>query len=249
MTGGPRVIRAYREALQGASALWHDARGGSHPDPAAARAIVASLAAALDEDAAGLIALTDTDGGDTVVAHMVNVAALTLLQTQSFGIRGPLRDLFGLAALLHDIGTVNTPPEILGKSGPLTAAELAIAARHVVDGERILRRTPGMPRLAALVAFEHHVKNDRSGYPEGISRPLNVCTLLVSIADVFDALKRDRRHRSRPAAERIHALMSDEHRGEFNAALLASFVGIMSRCSAGDVPRAAALPAATAERR
>ena len=80
--------------------------------------------------------------------------------------------------------------------------------RHVVDSAHILRRTPEMPALAPIVAFEHHLKQDLSGYPEKIgSRKLNLCTMIVSIADVFDALRSNRvyrqgfrRHASAPSS-------------------------------------------------
>ena len=68
--------------------------------------------------------------------------------------------------------------------------------RHVVDGAHILRRTPEMPALAPIVAFEHHLRQDLSGYPENIGhRKLNLCTQIVSIADVFDALRSNRVYR------------------------------------------------------
>ena len=97
---------------------------------------------------------------------------------------------------MHDIGKVNTPLEVLNKPDKLTKDEFEIMKRHVVDGAHILRRTPEMPALAPIVAFEHHLKQDLSGYPEKIgSRKLNLCTMIVSIADVFDALRSNRPYR------------------------------------------------------
>ena len=66
-----------------------------------------------------------------------------------------------------------------------------------------------MPALAPIVAFEHHLKQDLSGYPEKIgSRKLNLCTMIVSIADVFDALRSTRPYRKGLATDRIRNIMS-----------------------------------------
>ena len=111
--------------------------------------------------------------------HMVNVSALAMAQARSLNLDGTLLREFGFAALMHDIGKVNTPLEVLNKPDKLTKEEFDIMKRHVVDGAHILRRTPEMPALAPIVAFEHHLKQDLSGYPEKIgSRKLNLCTMI-----------------------------------------------------------------------
>jgi len=127
---------------------------------------------------------------------------------------GTLLREFGFAALMHDIGKVETPQEVLNNPGKLSKEEFEIMQRHVVDGAHILRRTPEMPALAPVVAFEHHLRQDLSGYPENIgSRKLNLCTMIVSIADVFDALRSNRPYREGLATSRIRSdLTADPHR-------------------------------------
>jgi putative nucleotidyltransferase with HDIG domain len=126
---------------------------------------------------------------DTFV-HMVNVSILTMAQAFSLGMDGPLLGELGFAALMHDIGKVRTPIDILNKAGNLTDAESAIMQRHTIDGAEILRQTPEVPTLAPVVAFEHHLRLDGSGYPNGVKRSsLNLATMLCSIADVYDAMR------------------------------------------------------------
>ena len=85
--------------------------------------------------------------------------------------------------------------------------------RHVVDGAHILRRTPEMPALAPIVAFEHHLRQDLSGYPANIGhRKLNLCTQIVSIADVYDALRSNRVYREGLPSDRIKSIMAQEGR-------------------------------------
>jgi HD-GYP domain-containing protein (c-di-GMP phosphodiesterase class II) len=110
--------------------------------------------------------------------------------------------------------------------------------RHVVDGAHILRRTPEMPALAPIVAFEHHLKQDLSGYPEKIgSRRLNLCTMIVSIADVFDALRSNRPYRQGLATARIRAIMGEQDNPAFNQPLLKRFVNLMGLFPVGNLVR------------
>src|SRR5205085_5645584 len=153
--------------------------------------------------------------------HMVNVAALSMAQARALNLEGPLLREFGFAALMHDIGKVNTPLEVLNKPGKLDAEEFKVMKQHVVDGAHILRRTPEMPALAPVVAFEHHLRQDLSGYPGNIAhRKLNLCTQIVSIADVYDALRSNRVYRQGLANDRIKSIMGKKEDPAFNQRLL-----------------------------
>ena len=159
-------------------------------------------------------------------------------QARALNLDGPLLREFGFAALMHDIGKVNTPLEVLNKPGKLDKNEFEIMKRHVVDGAHILRKTPEMPALAPIVAFEHHLKQDLSGYPENIGhRELNLCTMIVSIADVFDALRSNRPYREGLATNRIRSIMGEQDNPAFNQKLLKRFVNIMGLFPVGNVVR------------
>jgi putative nucleotidyltransferase with HDIG domain len=169
---------------------------------------------------------------------MVNVAALSMAQARALNLEGPLLREFGFAALMHDIGKVNTPLEVLNKPGKLDAGEFKIMKQHVVDGAHILRRTPEMPALAPIVAFEHHLKQDLTGYPENIGhRKLNLCTMIVSIADVFDALRSNRPYREGLATSRIRSIMGEQGNPAFNTVLLRRFVNLMGLFPIGTIVR------------
>jgi HD-GYP domain-containing protein (c-di-GMP phosphodiesterase class II) len=110
--------------------------------------------------------------------------------------------------------------------------------QHVIDGAHILRRTPEMPALAPIVAFEHHLKQDLSGYPENIGhRQLNLCTMIVSIADVFDALRSNRPYRDGLATTRIKSIMGEKENPAFNQVLLRRFVNLMGMFPIGTLVR------------
>ncbi|OLB74227.1 MAG: hypothetical protein AUH96_03595, partial [Nitrospirae bacterium 13_2_20CM_2_61_4] len=221
--------RVYSAAVETAESLWNAAKAGDQPDPAAARKIIDGLARLVTQDRTSLMALTALKKYDNYTfTHMVNVSALAMAQARALNIEGPLLREFGFAALMHDIGKVQTPLEVLNKPDKLTNEEFGIMKRHVVEGAHILRRTPEMPALAPIVAFEHHLKQDLSGYPENIgSRKLNLCTMIVSIADVFDALRSNRPYRQGLATARIRSIMGEQGNPAFNQALLKRFVNLM----------------------
>ena len=231
--------RVYNTAVETAETLWNAAKAGDRPDPGAARKIIDGLARLVTQDRTSLMALTALKKYDNYTfTHMVNVSALAMAQARALNIDGPMLREFGFAALMHDIGKVHTPLEVLNKPDKLTNEEFSIMKRHVVDGAHILRRTPEMPALAPIVAFEHHLKQDLSGYPEKIgSRKLNLCTMIVSIADVFDALRSNRPYRQGLATARIRSIMGEQGNPAFNQVLLKRFVNLMGLFPVGNLVR------------
>ena len=231
--------KVYSSAVTSAETLWDQAKAGDKPDPETARKIIDSLANIVNQDRTSLMALTALKKYDNYTfTHMVNVAALSMAQARALNLEGPLLREFGFAALMHDIGKVNTPLDVLNKPGKLDAEEFKVMKQHVVDGAHILRRTPEMPALAPIVAFEHHLKQDLSGYPENIGhRKLNLCTMIVSIADVFDALRSNRPYREGLATSRIRSIMGEQGNPAFNSVLLRRFVNLMGLFPVGTIVR------------
>jgi putative nucleotidyltransferase with HDIG domain len=229
--------RVYNSAVDSAQSLWNQAKAGDLPDPHTARKIIDSLANIVNQDRTSLMALMALKKYDNYTfTHMVNVAALSMAQARALNLDGPLLREFGFAALMHDIGKVNTPVDVLNKPGKLTQDEFKVMKRHVIDGAHILRRTPEMPALASIVAFEHHLKQDLSGYPENVGhRTLNLCTMIVSIADVFDALRSNRPYREGLATARIRSIMSEQGNPAFNQVLLRRFVNLMGLFPVGTI--------------
>ena len=238
-TGIAAARKIYGTAVETAEQLWQAAKAGDKPDPGAARKIIDSLAKLVGGDRTSLLALTAMKRYDNYTfTHMVNVSVLAMAQARSLNLEGPLLREFGFAALMHDIGKVHTPQEVLNKPDKLTKDEFDIMQRHVVDGAHILRRTPEMPALAPIVAFEHHLRQDLSGYPAGIGhRRLNLCTQIVSIADVYDALRSNRVYREGLPSDRIKAIMGKKDDPAFNQKLLRRFINLIGLFPVGTLVR------------
>ncbi|HEX5475976.1 MAG TPA: HD-GYP domain-containing protein [Vicinamibacterales bacterium] len=240
--GTPGIAAArqvYGTAVATAEQLWDAAKAGDKPDPGAARMIIESLAKLVGQDRTSLLALTAMKRYDNYTfTHMVNVSVLAMAQARSLNLQGPLLREFGFAALMHDIGKVHTPLEVLNKPDKLTKEEFGLMKRHVIDGAHILRRTPEMPALAPVVAFEHHLRQDLSGYPEAVgTRELNLCTQIVSIADVYDALRSKRVYRDGLPSDRIREVMTQKDSPAFNGRLLRRFINLIGLFPVGTLVR------------
>lgn len=229
----------YRQAVAGAETIWEQTKAEGSPDPDAAIALVEGLASAIGQNRRAMLALAALHRYDNYTfTHMVNVSVLTMAQARSLGIDGALLRQFGLAGLMHDIGKIRTPSDILTKPDRLTDAEFAIMMKHPVDGAEILRRRLELPPLTAIVALEHHLRVDRTGYPAGVERPsLNLATQLCSIADVYDAMRSQRNYQRAFPTDRIVAVLQQNDRKRFDQRLVRRFGQLMGIYPAGNLVR------------
>jgi hypothetical protein len=133
--------------------------------------------------------LTEVD--DRLFVHSVNVALLVLAQGRSLAVQGPALHTLGLAALLHDVGKLGLPPAILGKPGRLGDDDWKAMMSHVDLGAQMLCALDGAPPLAALVAYEHHLRYDgRPSFPAlARERPPNLASQLTALADAYDTVR------------------------------------------------------------
>jgi putative nucleotidyltransferase with HDIG domain len=239
LTDMATIRRLYSDAVSVAGDVWESAQTEGRPDATAARSMIDGLAQAVAQNRTALLALTTLKEYDHYTfTHMVNVSILTMGQARGLGIDGPLLREFGLAALMHDIGKVRTPLEILNKPDALSDDEFVIMKRHVVDGAEILRMTPDVPALAPVVAFEHHLRVDGSGYPSGVTRSsLNIGTMLCSIADVYDAMRSQRNYQKAFPTDRILAVLKRNDGTQFDQHLVRRFVQLIGIYPAGNLVR------------
>jgi putative nucleotidyltransferase with HDIG domain len=239
LTDMATIRQLYTDAVSAAGSVWDAAQSEGKPDVTVARTMIDGLAQAVAQNRTALLALTTLKNYDNYTfTHMVNVSILTMGQARGLGIDGALLREFGLAALMHDIGKVRTPLEILNKPEKLTDDEFAIMKRHVVDGAEILRKTPDVPTLAPVIAFEHHLRKDGSGYPDGVKRAaLNVGTMLCSIADVYDAMRSQRAYQQAFPTDRILQVLKRNDGVQFDQNLVRRFSQLVGIYPAGNLVR------------
>jgi HD-GYP domain-containing protein (c-di-GMP phosphodiesterase class II) len=184
------LLSAARSALEQARAagggqvvVYAGSEAQGEVEEAGYDAVIAALASALTE--------RDQYTGD----HSDSVVDLTARVGEALAMQGDEVDSLRTAALLHDIGKVGVPDEILHKPGPLDEREWEIMRQHPVIGERILRAIPGMGSIARIVRHEHE-RWDGEGYPDRLSGteiPLGARIILA--CDAYHAMVPDRPYR------------------------------------------------------
>ncbi len=160
--------------------------------------------------------------------HVTNVCILTMSQAETLGFTGDNLHQIGVAALLHDVGKIFIPEEILTKSSKLSQDERKIIETHTVKGARYLMGIEGIPKLAVLSALEHHLKYDGTGYPsiKGGWRP-NIASQLISIADVFDAMRSKRSYQGEIAIDKVVEVLNNGKGNSFNPELVEHFLRLI----------------------
>ncbi|RSL30349.1 HD-GYP domain-containing protein [Salibacterium salarium] len=132
-----------------------------------------------------------------VFSHSLQVTIYSLRLAMELGYSDKQLREIGLGAILHDVGKMKIPEEILNKPGKLTDDEFEKVKKHAENGYYILKDVPNMPLLAAHCAFQHHERLDGSGYPRGITeKEMHDYAKIIAVADVFDAVTSHRVYRS-----------------------------------------------------
>jgi HD-GYP domain-containing protein (c-di-GMP phosphodiesterase class II) len=160
--------------------------------------------------------------------HVTNVCILTMAQAESLGFSGAHLHSIGVASLLHDVGKIFIPEEILNKPGVLTADERKTIETHTVKGARYLMGIEGIPKLAIISALEHHRRFDGSGYPtiKGGWTP-NVTSQMITIADVFDAMRSSRSYQGALPLEKIVGVLRKGSGTGFNPQFVEHFLRLI----------------------
>jgi putative nucleotidyltransferase with HDIG domain len=167
--------------------------------------------------------------------HSVNVAVISAAIGRKLGLDDDEVEAIGLSALLHDIGKLYVPKTILFKGGRLSPAEWIVVKKHPIDGERILReeRIGGISRA---VAYEHHMRFDRKGYPTPKSdHEIAMASHIVRIADTYDALTTKRPYRKQLNPYEAIKVMEKTKGAEFHPEYLDVFMRVLGNIPIGSV--------------
>jgi len=198
-----RARAAFSRAVAGSGAVIQKTARSSKPAMALARRVVQPLVDTLMKNEYSIVGLTALKHHDEYTyAHCVNVSLLSIAIGRRLGLpRAALANL-GVAALLHDLGKLFVPAEVLQKAGKLTEAEWSLVQRHPMEGVKLVSRHPGLSALsvdAMRVCLQHHQTYDGGGYPK-FARPCKQSTLvrIVAAADCYDAMTGHRAYRRRP---------------------------------------------------
>ena len=186
--------RIYRESLAALTLLFEDVRLGRSLDTRGARDVVRSLAASVVSDSHAMIYLAQlTDKGGDLARKSVNVCILTLAFAKHLGIAKRKLHHLGLGALLHDIGMVQLPDELLCTGRTLMPPERCLMQQHTDFGAQLLSQDKDIDRAVLDIVRGHHERIDGQGYPAQLSdRQTSLFARIVAITSVYEALTRER---------------------------------------------------------
>ena len=159
--------------------------------------------------------------------HSTRVTEMALKIGSVMGLSPKKMDDLHRAALLHDIGKVGIPVAILDKPGALDDKEYGLIKKHPSIGARILEPIASYKEIIPIV-LQHHERYDGKGYPGGLSGDeIDLGARILSVADVYDALKSDRPYRQGWAFERVVDLITEEAGRQFDPNVVKAFLEIM----------------------
>jgi len=181
--------------------------------------------------------------------HSQGVGMLALATADHIGLDDRARREIEFGALLHDIGKVVIPREIIGKSGPLTAEEWTIMRTHTVEGERMLQRVGGVLEDVGAIVRASHEAWDGTGYPDGLAgEQIPLAARIISCCDAFSAITTDRPYRpARTVDEAIEELRACAG-AQFDPAAVEAVVAVVGQRMLDASPSPAGLSDRTLDR-
>jgi putative nucleotidyltransferase with HDIG domain len=202
---------------------------------AEAEAVVRSLSMAMHGDQEMILPLLQLREFDEyTTTHSLNVSVLVMALAEHLELAQQDVRTFGIAGLLHDLGKVTIPTEILNKPGKLTDEERQVMQNHPVQGAKLIIESGRRLDLAAAVAHEHHIMINGHGYPtRHYHRPCHKASNLVHVCDVYDALRTKRPYRDSWETERVLGYIEERAGTEFEPEIARSFVQMIRKVEGG----------------
>jgi|Deesub1362A_J573_1020465.scaffolds.fasta_scaffold00038_44 HD-GYP domain-containing protein (c-di-GMP phosphodiesterase class II) len=227
------VKRTYFNAVSFSKGVMKKLRAGEKVNIRRAKRIVESMVDLLlqQEDLLlGMTAIKNYD--DYTFHHSVNVSILSIALGQRLGLSKRALMELGMVALFHDIGKTEIPPEVLNKPSNFTDEEWRIVRRHPFWGVKAVFKMKGVDATtirAAIVAYEHHIHHDKTGYPR-VRRlsDLDLFSRIVSIADQYDGMTSSRVYARVPMSpDRALSLMMKRTGSQLDPLLMKFFINMV----------------------
>ena len=229
--GVPQPGRVLKDDLLHVKRIYRDISVYGSIDMITVDAVMGSIMASLRKEGPVLNSFTPMKGAaDDLYVHSSNVAMLSIVQGEHLGFGNALLYDIGFAALLHDVGKIRLPATLLDRQDSLSESEWTMMKKHPVYGAALLASLNKVPEIAIIVAYEHHMKHDGTGYPETRKRvgKQHIVSQIVAIADFYCAMSARPAHRKPLSSTSITGLLLETAGKEFNPILVDNFVRAMA---------------------
>src|ERR1051325_7741172 len=189
-----RAKQLIGEVKEATKKLMHDIRLGGRMEVQQVEGLVDRIIDSVLNDKDALVSLLRIKNVDEYTyLHSMAVSALCISFTQGPGFDAAQVKQIGIGGLLHDIGKMRVPNEILNKPGPLSEKEFEIMKQHVKAGEAVLREYTSLDENCTCVTAHHHERLDGTGYPQGLKGDeISRSGQIAAIVDIYDALSSER---------------------------------------------------------
>lgn len=234
----PAARQVYQAAKLVIQDAMNDTRHGRAINVDAVRTVISNMTDSVFRNPDALSSLSRLKRFDEYTFyHSVNTALLAMALGRSLGFDRSMIHLAGVGTLLHDIGKMKVPLELLNKPGRFEAHEMEIMKQHVLRGVEVLTSTTGLGSSYIQPALEHHERVNGSGYPHRRShQDISQVGLITAIVDIYDAMTSDRcYHKGRPAHEIIQLLYRLSLDGHLDSTLVQRFIQVVGIYPVGSV--------------
>lgn len=173
-----------------------------------------------------MLLLTNIKSADEYTAqHCLRVSIMAIAFAKFLGLDEEALQAIGVGAMLHDVGKMRTPQEILNKPGKLTPAEYCIIKDHAIEGYKILKDKNMLDPEVLDIALSHHEKLNGEGYPNNLKEhQISYYTKIVSIVDTYDAITSDRVYSPAESPAKAFKVLIDEQSNQFDQELVHHFI-------------------------
>ena len=186
------------DGKEAVTSMFREARMGNTVDAAGVSDLVEEISNSVARNTSALISLARLKTADDYTyMHSVAVCAMMIALARQLNLGEDAARSAGVAGLLHDVGKMLVPQEVLNKPGKLTDAEFAIVKKHPVLGHQFLVDSSNIDAIALDVCLSHHEKVDGSGYPKRLKGDaISVFGKMGAVCDVYDAITSNRPYKS-----------------------------------------------------
>ena len=224
--------QAYEVEIEAKNALvtiLEDARLGKSVSTAEAKKVVTGMVESVIRNPDAMIILAQLKNADEyTVLHSLRVCTLALVFGRHLEMSREELNLLGIGALLHDVGKMKVPNDILNKPGKLTAEEFEIMKSHVPEGVKIVEKAHGIHPLSLEVVARHHERYSGSGYIKGLSGDaIKPFGMISAIVDCYDAITSDRVYRPGMTTHDTLTKMYEWRTRDFHPGLVEQFIQCM----------------------
>ena len=173
--------------------------------------------------------------------HCKSVVSLALELAEHLGLSAERQRNLEFAALLHDVGKIAIPKEIINKPGKLDPHEWTIIKTHTLEGQKMLDRVGGFMRQVGIIVRSHHERWDGGGYPDGLAgEAIPLEARIITCCDTWNAMRTDRPYRKALSHDVAVAELVSNAGGQFDPHVVETFVGLVAPADQPDAPAASA---------